>query len=171
MGVPYEVERELRYELGMADFAHERLTAWGEGSDTEIALGVQMALLESFLAHVRLVDEFLGGRERTRPDDIVAGQYVEGWQGRGFLSDADRKRTDRQLLHLTEARRVGREHWPIHIIARGLGDTFLEFIGALPEADRAGMAATEEHARRLVVRSSSGRMREINLGFVWAEDA
>lgn len=172
MGVPYEIERELRYELGMADFTHEHLTGWAEAADDDTPLGVQLALLESFLAHVRLVDEFLGGRPRAkpRPGDVVAGHFVVGWQGGGFLSQVDRERTDRQLLHLTTARRV-RERWPIHYLAGALGAGFLEFVAALPEDDRAAMAGAVEHAQRMVGRSTARRRREISLGLVWADAA
>jgi hypothetical protein len=111
----------------MADYTHARLTDWAEGDHATMPLGTQTALLESFIAHARVLDEFLGGRRRApRPSDVTANDYLPTWAGRGVLSDEIRDLTDKQQLHLTVVR-AQRRQWPVHAIGRNLVETYLQF--------------------------------------------
>lgn len=168
MTIPVEIARELRYELGMACFTHARLTRAASSDENALSTGMLAALVESFIAHARLMDEFLGGRPNVRKDDVVASQHVPSWAGRGFLTVEDRNRADKQLLHFTTRRRQ-RERWPIHAIARGLASTYLEFYDLLQADDQYELEGTALAAREMIERCDNHPLREINLGLVWAE--
>lgn len=166
--IPVEIARELRYELGMANFTHARLTAAVSSRESPLATGMLAALVESFIAHARLMDEFLGGRPNVRGDDIAAAHCVPEWSAHGFLTLEDRNRADKQLLHFTTRRRQ-RERWPVHAIARALASTYLEFYQALQADDQFELEGTAIAAREILGRCDNDWMREINLGLVWAE--
>lgn len=168
MTIPVEIARELRYELGMVEFTHGQLSEPTRNDDNALCTGMLSALVESFIAHARLMDEFLGGRETVRKDDIVAVRLTEQWERRGFLTTADRERADKQVLHFTTRRRR-RERWPIHAIARALAHTYLEFCDLLEPDDQYELEGTAISARAIIERCDSDRMHEINLGLVWEE--
>jgi hypothetical protein len=166
--IQVEIARELRYELGMVDFTHAQLSEAAWNDEKALSTGMLAALVESFIAHARLMDEFLGGRENVRKDDVVAAHHVSLWGRRGFLTPEDRNRADKQLLHFTTRRRQ-RERWPIHAIARGLACTYLEFYDLLETDDQYELEGTAIAARAIIKRCDIDPRREINLGLVWAE--
>ena len=64
-------------------------------------------LLESFLLHVRLLDDFLGNRRRRGPegnDDLRAKDYNSSWSDNGFLTPNERSAINKKLAHLTRSR-------------------------------------------------------------------
>ena len=152
----------------MANYTHRALTNWADRDHAVVPLGTQTAMLESFIAHARLVDEFLGGRPRVRSDDVHASQFVPDWQHGGFLHQRVRDLADKQLLHLTRGR-IERLQWPIHAIARGMGSTMILFLGALSEGERHLLEDVENSSRELVERADGSWTREVYLGLVWEE--
>jgi hypothetical protein len=60
------------------------------------------ALLEAILVHLRLLDEFLGGRVPDRRG-VYATAWVSAWSAAGFLG-ADRDRVDAKVAHLATRR-------------------------------------------------------------------
>lgn len=152
----------------MADFTHTQLSEAAWSDNESLSTGMLAALVESFIAHARLMDEFLGGRGNPRGDDVAAGGLVSSWERHGFLAEADRTRMDKQLMHLTKARKR-RERWPIHAIARGLADTYLAFYDLLDVDDQYELEGTAESARAILERCDSDPRNEIYLGLVWSE--
>jgi len=152
----------------MVEFTHGQLSEPTRSVDNALSTGMLSALVESFIAHARLMDEFLGGRESVRRDDVVAARLAERWERRGFLTAENRERADKQVLHFTTKRRR-RERWPIHAIARALAHTYLEFYDLLEHDDQYELEGTAISARAIIERCDSDRMHEINLGLVWEE--
>lgn len=152
----------------MVEFTHAQLSDVAWNDEKALSTGMIAALVESFIAHARLMDEFLGGRQTVRKDDVVAAQLVSPWARRGFLTAEDRNRADKQLLHFTTRRRQ-RERWPIHAVARGLAYTYLEFYDLLESDDQYELEGTAISARSIIERCDNDPMHEINLGLVWAE--
>lgn len=168
MTISVEIARELRYELGMVEFTHGQLSEPTRNDANALSAGMLLALVESFIAHARLMDDFLGGQENARRDDIVAVRLTEQWEPRGFLTTEDRERANKQVLHFTTRRRR-RERWPIHAIARALAHTYLEFYALLEPDDQHELEGTAISARAIIERCDSDRVHEINLGLVWEE--
>lgn len=168
MTIPVEIARELRYELGMAEFTHTQLSEAAWSDNKALSTGMLVTLVESFIAHARLMDEFLGGRKYPRKDDVLATRFAPRWKGGGFLVKADRDRMDKQLMHLTEVR-DRRERWPIHAIARGLAGSYLAFYDLLDVDDQYELESTAESARAILERCDSDPRNEIYLGLVWSE--
>jgi hypothetical protein len=166
--IPVEIARELRYELGMVDFIHKRLLLWSVEDEGDLSTGMLSALVESFIAHARLLNEFLGGRPGGRADDVRAVHHLSSWTRAGFLTGEDRTRADKQLLHFTIKRRR-RGQWPIKAISRALATTYLEWYDALPDDDRYELEGTAIAARAIIQRCNEDWMHEINLGLVWTE--
>lgn len=169
MTIPVAIARELRYELGMLDFTHTQLSEAAWSDNESLSTGMLAALVESFIAHARLMDEFLGGRgEPRKKDDVAAANFVLAWESRGFLAEADRTRMDKQLMHLT-TKRTRRERWPIHAIARGLANTYLVFYDLLNVVDQYELEGTAQSARAILERCEFDPRNEIYLGLVWSE--
>ena len=88
--------------------------------------------LESFLVHARVVDEFL--RSTPNRDDITAEHYLPSWTGRSILTDVERLAIDKQVAHLTAARR-DKIKFPVMAVARRLAVEFLDFCTQLYARD------------------------------------
>lgn len=101
--VEYEV-RMLREQFeAFTGLAHKRRRRGRRGGGGDPFLGADgQALLEAILVHLRLLDEFLGGR---RPDSrgVYATTWVSTWSTGGFLG-ADRDRVDAKVAHLATRR-------------------------------------------------------------------
>ncbi len=164
------LRRELTYELGVIDYCHDRLTKGWEpvNGQAAIEVGHSTAMLESFLIHARAVDEFLGGRTNTRPDDLTASAYAPRWSRKGCLSGDQRTQMDKQLAHLT-THRTERGQWEIHGLARDIATTFLDWVDLLGGDHRTAVEPPSEHARRLTARAAEAWPPRLNLGFRWGD--
>jgi len=57
-------------------------------------------ILEAFLVHVRVLDNFLG-KSRPREEDVLAVDYCPEYEPEVAISEADRLDIDRRVAHLT----------------------------------------------------------------------
>ncbi|MBS1698598.1 MAG: hypothetical protein JST25_09395 [Actinobacteria bacterium] len=166
------LRRELTYELGVIDYCHDSLTrAWTlDGSGlSAIEQGLSTALLESFLIHVRVIDEFLGGRGHARKDDLTAAAYASTWNRPGCLSEEHRTQMDKEMAHLT-TQRTTRGQWEIHELARIVATVLLDWMELLDEELHKELDVPAEHARRLAARASEAWPSQLNLGFRWTDE-
>ncbi|MFF2390373.1 hypothetical protein [Agromyces sp. NPDC058104] len=160
------VRRELTYELGVLDYCYSALLdGWGLGAESNLPLGTLTALLESFLVHVRVLDEFLGAGA-TRSDDLRAKQLAAAWDRPGFLEPEIRTAINKQLTHLTDPR-ADRPLWDVNRLAGEAGRCFLAWFDTLDDETADILRPTVESATRIVDRSSQESWHRLNLGFRW----
>jgi hypothetical protein len=57
-------------------------------------------ILEAFLVHVRVLDDFLG-KSRPREEDVLAIDYCPEYEPKMAIGEADRLDIDRRVAHLT----------------------------------------------------------------------
>ncbi|MBI3838808.1 MAG: hypothetical protein HY288_12860 [Planctomycetia bacterium] len=113
----------------------------GTGISTEEVREASM-VLESFLVHTRVLRDFFW-RGRSRPDDVVAGDFVGGWK---MPSDSEysylfshKDRLDKALAHLTTARVTYDSEgkgWAIREIENEIEPMIERFLRELPEDRR-----------------------------------
>ncbi|MCB9924398.1 MAG: hypothetical protein H6822_19625 [Planctomycetaceae bacterium] len=96
------------------------------------------ALLESFLLHVRvLMDFFYGERSGDKADDVIAADFVAGWNASPseYLVKL-RRPLNKLLAHLTLERQkytADKFLWDTHGIAEELEPTIERFLASLPD--------------------------------------
>ena len=88
------------------------------------------ALLEAFLMHIRLLDDFLG--KAVSDDDVSASHYVHGKTFERFLDRDEIDDLNAQVAHLA-ARRKGARSWPVTDMTERLCVALEEFHNALPD--------------------------------------
>jgi hypothetical protein len=98
--------KHVLYEVGQVVFMAMRRTALG---DDQTATN---AVLEAFLVHARILDDFLG-KATPHKEDVLAVDYLPTWRPDYALDEAVRLEIDRRVAHIT-ARRV-----TVHAWARG----------------------------------------------------
>jgi len=107
------------------------------------------ALLEAFLVHVRLLDEFLGSGDQTEPpgknpqDTAFARHWLPTWKPRHFLTETQRNRVNGQLAHLA-ARRWHRYEWKVQPMAERCCSAFTRFLDQLDKASPKRAKAFEQ---------------------------
>lgn len=121
--------RDVVYELQMLVHTAD---AFPGGQRLIESVADRNVFLESFLIHARVVDEFL--RSTPTRDDVTAEHYLPGWRGRSILTDVERIAIDKQVAHLTAARR-DKIKFPVTGIARRLAVEFLDFCEQLDAHD------------------------------------
>ncbi len=115
------------------------------------------AQTEAFAVHVRTLAAFLYPEHfQSKPDDVTAGHFFSSpheWQlRRPKLSDAlaaARKRSDKEVAHVTTARIAGTppaKHWDVRTLLRELG-TVLVLFATYAESERLGPKARDEIGR------------------------
>ena len=97
------------------------------------------AMLESFLVHARLLDDFLTLKV-PKPgskfeDDVVAGHYIMKWTPRTILTEADRDLVNKFVAHLTSGR-MTKEPVPVLALRAKVLSGFQRFLAELPPAKR-----------------------------------
>ena len=152
--------RHLPYELEQLIACAEMLAAPSPGvaANSDFAPYVNNALLESFLVHLRTLDDFLGarrGRRGDRPKDVLAIDYLPRWNPRRFLDAATRDAVNAQLAHLSVDRKRGVDvQWSYVLLALTAVESFACFVGELRKSeesrewfDALGPAVTEAGSR------------------------
>jgi len=135
----------LNYELKMM----AALYAWTCRFDATGPALLKNACLEATLIHIRLLIEFLAGRQRpTKADplhrswnqkDVSPAHFVDGWQGYpdkrldGYLELADQ-----YLAHLSIARAqtIGGRAWSLERMVDAILVEFANFVDAVDRAGR-----------------------------------
>lgn len=93
---------------------------------------VRNALLEACLIHLRLLDDFLGGRPKG--DDVSAQHWLPTWRPRRFLSRQQTVDINAQLAHLAARRQHWNFEWPVRTLAVACAGRFEEFFSELERA-------------------------------------
>jgi hypothetical protein len=144
----------LSYELKQMALGTFRLTPVGDPY-----LG--NCVLEAFLVHVRVLDEFLG-KGKPIGEDVLAIDYCPVWVPEFAIDPATRIEIDRRIAHLT-ARRTNNFHWTHigsrHRLTRSVNRRFHEFLAALATShtDRFAWIKPEfDEARRLLRETAAG---------------
>src|SRR5207253_2196748 len=75
------------------------------------------AVLEAWLVHLRVLDEFLRLTRSEKGNAYARGWHAR-WNGRGFLDGGERNAIDRQVVHLN-----ARRHSPAEWDVRGLTES------------------------------------------------
>lgn len=116
------------------------------------ATPAEQAYLEASLVHIRLLDEFLGGRPK-RTTDVRADDWGTSWPRSGApLTKAERKRVDAHLAHLPLRRVRARDDWQpaeVGVIARTCLTQLLAFIGTLSGQRAAAFDVARREAAKL----------------------
>ncbi|HEY8776114.1 MAG TPA: hypothetical protein VIM33_06475 [Gaiellaceae bacterium] len=98
------------------------------------------ALLEAFLVHVRLLDDFLGDPRQAKPatarnfDDVFARHWVPSWQPKRVMTEVERKRANAQITHLSGRRRLG-YRWKVPDLGQRCCTRMVSFIDAIEAHD------------------------------------
>lgn len=136
-------ERHLSYEVSsLWRSAVEHYLTTG---DTERDWTVGNALLEAALLHARVLDEFLGARQKF-PDDVRAKQYITGYRVRA-LHSKQLKNIDKTLVHLTTHRRTIPRWQMLDVVERVTGG-MQKFITELPLHRRGWFVWFEDEMER-----------------------
>lgn len=131
--VPAEELREiggkhLRYEVRMLVCHARALLSYPGGIPRDDVMGFPNpawdAVLEAWLVHLRVLDEFL---HLTRPQkgNAIAKQWLKQWSG-GFLCTDEIEAIERQVVHLNAQRRSPHE-WDIEALTRRACERLVEF--------------------------------------------
>jgi hypothetical protein len=110
------------------------------------------SLLESFLVHVRLLDDFLGDPGQAQPtrrndsDDVFARHWLPTWTPRRFMSEDERDRANAQIAHLT-GRRIMGYGWSVPDLARRCCESFESFAAAVERTGDTGLVGSLVPAR------------------------
>lgn len=105
----------------------------------EQAVVIRNALLESALLHLRVLDDFLCLKSRTRADDVVAMDFLPSWTPQTGLSEGERQYVNKRVMHLTTTRGEGPAPWEL---AR-FREVFQTFVALLHQLE---LAAPERAA-------------------------
>jgi hypothetical protein len=101
------------------------------------------AVLESFLVHARLLDDFLA-HDVPKPgtlseDDVVARHYLPNWPLAPVMSKSERDLANKMVAHLTTAR-ADKRPVKIALVLAEVTTGLREFVVALPPDQRAWFA-------------------------------
>ena len=88
------------------------------------------ALIEAFLVHTRLLDDFLG-KNTPSGDDVLASHYIVDWTAERFLDSDEVDDVNAQIAHLA-ARRHGLRSWDVSSITNRACDALDAFHGQVP---------------------------------------
>ncbi|HEY3755567.1 MAG TPA: hypothetical protein VGL42_05410 [Opitutaceae bacterium] len=131
-GCPGEALDHVLYEMTMM----LRAKAATEQADPKTF--EHSAFLESFVIHVRALDEFFTKPDKKRRDDDMApGDFVAGWVEKvGRDSDADRMH--KEIAHLTygRKRKAGDGGWDLYATAWPIVQESIRFLVALKNEGR-----------------------------------
>jgi hypothetical protein len=141
-----ELAPHVGYELTMMAATADRLLPRHHRPVTDTV--VSNSLIESFLVHARLLDEFFGAKSRgPRNRDVRAKDFNPSWV-RGYVLTADeRDGIDGKVVHLAEDRVEGFPWWLGDILVRFV-EVFEKFIGA-DEGRRQFFGATVSDAAQV----------------------
>jgi hypothetical protein len=125
----------IRYECEM----FESTASWLRGASSGTPITLRNAVLESFTVHLRaLIDFFYPCAPRS--DDIIASDYVLGWQAGAMPPELEnaRDRTNKEIAHLTYRRNdVGpaAKGWAIASLTGLMFAVIAQFAEVVPEAN------------------------------------
>jgi hypothetical protein len=112
----------------------ERTVSERTDPEGHLELGADgQALVEASLVHLRLLDEFLGGRPSNEKDYRATEWLGAAWDHEGFLDDR-RDRVDAKVAHLARRRPELQDFLPSEVsaLAETCCDLFEVFVGQLP---------------------------------------
>jgi hypothetical protein len=90
------------------------------------------AVVESFLVHPRLLDDFFGSASRgPKRRDVLATDFHPTWQCQRVLTTAERDGISGKVVHLSSDRVHGFP-WNVGDIVVRFADTFSDFVGEDP---------------------------------------
>jgi hypothetical protein len=136
-----DLSGHLLYELQMLFRLADRLRASTDGREA-LPWEVEMACIESFAIHARVLEDFLWGDPKPRfPDDAFASEFFEEgvWEElrqrvqRGAIDDL-RTRAGHEIAHLSYKRTASAPDrtWPFDVIASVFGRAFRLFLERVP---------------------------------------
>lgn len=133
--------RHLPYELMQLVGTAGALTLRSSiSAPIEIGEHVKNALLDSFLMHLRALDDFLGARRgtaKTRTRDVLAVDFLPTWEPSRVLDKPVRNAVDAQLAHLSVHRVPGPDHpWYYLDLAHSVVEAFEAFVLDVEEAEK-----------------------------------
>ena len=128
--------KHLLYEVGMLmDLAHQLVSGKLEKGST-----LHNASVEAFVIHVRNVMDFLYPPKSLKPDDVVAEDFLLGWESiRPDITatlDRARQRAGKEIAHLTYARLAvtpETKPWPLVEITRDISSALHPFLQNVPK--------------------------------------
>jgi hypothetical protein len=112
----------LNYELRSVAYLMARATPTDD-------IWIGNAVLEAFLSHVRILDDFLGKRTPHR-QDVLATDYDPQWKPEYALDPPLRNELDRRIAHLT-LRRTLDHAWDKPRLASAVMTRFKAFLMGL----------------------------------------
>jgi hypothetical protein len=144
-------ESSVEFEVRMfVSHAWELLKRYPGGSVMGFRSNVDDALLEAWLIHLRLLDEFLRAGQSGK--SAVARDWHRGWQRKAVLTEQQREALNRQLAHL----RWDRQRWEggltppwdrrIREMTDALCGILIEFIDEIPQPLRASFSKARGNA-------------------------
>jgi hypothetical protein len=128
------------YEVRMLAFTARRLSRYpdfGSMSPGHPDKQEHDAMLESFLIHVRVLDEFFrAGKHKDYPGDVRAADIIASFEPKTTpLERRLRKRIDQQLAHPTSVR-LDRQPFPIRTMVHDVMQVVDLFLWELPAEQR-----------------------------------
>lgn len=102
---------------------------------------VSNALIEAFLVHIRLLDDFVGNPRQSEQerkgdlDDVFARHWLPTWQPSRFLTGEQIRNINAQLSHLAARRQHWRFPWDLDELALACAMKLEEFCTALESSD------------------------------------
>ncbi len=129
-----EDSRHILYELEMLDESFRALTAL-KLSGEKWPRFIMNSWLETLLLHTRNLVDFACPPPSAKGTDIIAVDFIPGWEAKStaFL-DGVRTRANKEMLHLTQGRKLQGEmrSWEFGKIITGVADLLLPFIDQVP---------------------------------------
>ncbi|HJX49512.1 MAG TPA: hypothetical protein VJ375_16855 [Gaiellaceae bacterium] len=96
---------QLAYDVRMLVCqAYELLSRYPDGLPDGFRDHTEDALLEAWLVHLRLLDEFLRLGQRTR-GNAIARDWFREWRSTGFLTRDERTAIEAQVSHINWSRK------------------------------------------------------------------
>jgi hypothetical protein len=144
-------ERSVEFEVRMfVSHAWELLERYPDGSVMGLRNNTDDGLLEAWLIHLRLLDEFLRAGQSGK--SAVARDWHRGWKPKAALTEQQREAVNRHLAHL----RWDRQRWEggltppwerrIREMTDALCGTLIEFIDEIPQPLRESFSKARGNA-------------------------
>jgi hypothetical protein len=119
-----EIAEHVNYEMKMLC-----VTAYQLLRPYRLSNVLSNAVVESFLVHARLLDDFFGSDSRgPKGRDVLATDFHPTWQRRRILTTAERDGISGKVVHLSNDRVHGFP-WSVGDIVVRFADTFSDFVG------------------------------------------
>jgi hypothetical protein len=127
-----DIASDVRYELRMLGHGAERIWRSNMGQIQADGL-VSNSLVEAFLVHARLLDDFLGSTSRgSKKRDVLAADFNPDWTPKRVLTQTERDEIGGKVAHLADDR-IAAFPWLVSDILVRTFDRFEEFVDGCQE--------------------------------------